>query len=89
VLPPLFLAASFLTTFSARIVIALGIEIAAVLGSLALQSYATVLSRRERYGEISSVLEGASTIGDLTMFALAAAVLVFVAVYFFRYPVER
>jgi MFS family permease len=104
-LPFLFLAASLLTGFSARILIAFGIEVAAVFGSLALQSYATMLSRRERYGEISSMLEGASTLGDLSaplaigmltdalgfgpMFALAAVLLLFVAFYFFRYPIER
>ena len=78
---------------------------AAILGSLALQSYATVLSRRERYGEISSVLEGASTLGDLcgpiaigiltdaagfpAMFALSAGLFFLIALYFLKNPIER
>lgn len=104
-LPLLFVAAAMASAFSARVLIALGIEIAAILGSLALQSYATMLSRRDRYGEISSVLEGASTAGDLVgpiaiglltdiagfplMFALAAAVFFVIALYYLRHPIER
>ena len=64
-LPPLLFAAAFVTAWSARVVVALGIELAAVFGGLALQSYATAISRPARFGETSSVLEGASTLGDL------------------------
>lgn len=104
-LPLLFVAAGLVTAFSGRILIALGIETAAILGSLALESYATVLSRRDRYGEISSVLEGAATLGDLAgpiaigiltdaigftyMFAVAAALFCLIAIYYFKYPIER
>lgn len=104
-LPFLFAAAAVVSGFVAQVVIALGIEIAAILGSLALQSYATVLSRRDRYGEISSMLEGASTVGDLlgpvaiglfadalgfgSSFALLALLLLGVAIYFLRHPIDR
>ncbi len=104
-LPLLFVGAAVASAFSARIIVALGIEVAAVFGSLALQSYATMLSRRERYGEISSVLEGASGFGNLVgpvaiglladaagfplMFALSACGFFLIALYFLRHPIER
>lgn len=104
-LPFLFLVSSFVTAFSVRILVAFGIELAAILGSLSLQSYATVLSHRDRFGEISSVLEGASTVGDLTgplaiglladalgfpyTFAILAGGFLLIAVYFYRHPIER
>jgi DHA1 family multidrug resistance protein-like MFS transporter len=104
-LPALFVAASAVGSFDGRVAVAFGIEVAAVFGSLALQSYATVLSRRERYGEISSALEGASEVGSLVgpvmigmvadavgfpaMFALSAGLLFLIALYFLKNPIER
>jgi MFS family permease len=103
-LPVLFIIASNITAFSSRVLIAFGIGLAAIFGSLALQSYATVLSRRDRYGEVSSMLEGATTFGDLLgpialalltdalgfsmMFAIIAALFALIAIYFFRRPIE-
>ena len=62
-LPVLFAVIGAVETFSAQIVVALGIEVASVLGSLSLQSYATDVSRYEQFGQISGVLEGAITLG--------------------------
>ena len=104
-LPFFFALSVFMSGFLSRIVIALGIETAAIFGSLALESYATILSRRDRYGETASMLEGASTFGDLLapvaigiitdalgfpfMFAIAATAFSLIAIYFIRSPIER
>lgn len=103
-LPFLFIAAGSTSSFGVSILIALGIQTACAFGILALQSYATVLSRRDRYGELSSVLEGATTFGDLLApvaigifadaiglpitFACMAFCLAGIALYFRARPIE-
>lgn len=104
-LPMLLMAAAFTASFFARIAIAFCVQTSAILGTLALQSYATMLSRRDRFGETASVLEGASTVGDLLapiaigvatdmlgfslMYSFAAAAFALVAMYFSYRPIER
>lgn len=103
-LPVLFVCAAFTSTLLMRTLVAFGVETAAIFGGLALQSYATMLSRRERYGEISSVLEGAASFGYLVgpialglladtvgftyTFFVIAGIFLTIAFHFLKNPIE-